>query len=157
MALLYELSDDPAQAILEIRAYCSTAQGEDDPGDPEGRLLAAVREPLVDDDYVDPHVSVRVSEIHRRLEQGDSEFSGPLGLYLCLNKALACALSPEPDPHLFEEARSLFAEAPTRESFRSFYGLSEDYDLQAAELHRVGTTSLILRCPTRARTEIDRP
>lgn len=157
MALLYDLSDDPRQAIAEIRAHCSEPRGEDDPGNPRGRLLAAVKEPLVDDDYIDPEVSARVAKIYRQLEAGDDDLRGPLGLYLCLNKALACALSPEPAPDLLEEARSLFADAAIKESFRAFYGLSDDYELQAAELHRVGTTSLILRCPTRAKAETDRP
>jgi serine/threonine protein kinase len=157
MALLYELSDDPAQAITELRAYCSVSQGENDPGDARGRLLGVVRGPLVDDDYVDPRISVRVEEIHRQLGKADDELRGPLGLYLCLNKALACALSPEPAPALLKEARSLFNDAPTKDSFRTFYKLGDDYDLQGAELHRVGTTSLILRCPTRPRAEIDRP
>jgi serine/threonine protein kinase len=157
MALLYDLSDDPARAIAEIRTYCAVPQGEDDPGDARGRLLGAVRGPLVDDDYVDPRISARVEKVLRRVDEAEDDIRGPLGLYLCLSKALACALSPEPAPGLLSEARSLFDEAPTKDSFRVFYALSDDYDLRGAELHRVGTTSLILRCPTRPRAEIDRP
>jgi serine/threonine protein kinase len=157
MSLLYELSEDPAQAIAEIRAFCSTHQGQEDPGNPAARLLAEVRGPLVDDDYVAPDVTAKVAAIYRGLGDGEPELRGPLGLYLCLSEALAYALSPEPAPGLFEQARAHFDDAPTKECFRAFYGLSEEYDFNATELHRVGTTSLILKCPTRVRSEIDRP
>jgi serine/threonine protein kinase len=155
--ILYELSDDPAQAISEIRDHCSVPQGEDDRGTPGDRLLDAVRSLLVDDDYVDPHVTARLARIHQKLGEDDRELRGPLGLYLCLSKALACALSPEPAPDLLGEARAYFDEAPTKECFATFYEVGQDYDVDLASLHRVGTTSLILRCPTRARSETDRP
>lgn len=157
MSLLYELSDDPAQAIAEIRAFCSTPTGDDDPGNPRDRLLGQVRAPLVEDDYVDPRITERVARIHWQLGRDDREVRGPLGLYLCLSGSLACALSPEPAPALLEEARLYFSEASTKECFKALYGLADDYEIEAAELHRIGTTSLILRCPTRPQSATDRP
>ncbi|MFP5389737.1 MAG: protein kinase domain-containing protein, partial [Thermoleophilia bacterium] len=157
MSLLYDLSDDPAQAIAEIHTYCASPQGADDPGNPRDRLLEAARELLVDDDYVDPQVTERLARVHRAAEEDDHDVRGPLALYLCLSSALACALSPGPSEELLEEARARFGEKCTRECFRKFYELGDDYDLEAAELYRVGTTSLILRCPTRPRSETERP
>jgi serine/threonine protein kinase len=154
--LLYELDDDPEQAIAEIRDYCSHTHDEHDAGNPRDRLLSLVRELLVDD-YVDPQVTTQLDRVHRTLSEDDHDVRGPLGLYLCLSSALACALSPEPLEELLEEARAHFAEAPVKECFRAFYALGPGYDLAAAELYRVGTTSLILKCPTWPTSETDRP
>ncbi len=157
MALLYELDEDPNQAIDEIRAYCSQPQGNDDPGNPRGRLLEVVRTLLTDDDYVDPEVTEHLAKVYQAVDDGDHDVRGPLGLYLCLSAALACALASESSDGLLERARRLFAESPIKECFRAFYELGADYDLASAQLHRVGTTSLILKCPTRPRSETERP
>jgi serine/threonine protein kinase len=157
MSLLYELSDDPEQAIFEIHAYCSQPRVEDDPGNPRDRLLDEVRTLLTDDDYVDPKVIERLASIYKALDDDDHDVRGPLGLCLCLSAALAYALTSEISDGLLEKARHLFAESPAKECFRTFYDLGDDYDLAAAELHRVGTTSLILKCPTRPKAETDRP
>src|SRR4051812_40965908 len=129
MPLLYELSDDPQQAIDEIHAYCSAPRGADDPGNPRDRLLALVSALLVDDDYVDPQVTERLARLHRTLPEDDHDVLGPLGLYLCLSSALACALSPEPSEELLAEARAHFGEGPVKQCFGAFYGLGEGYDL----------------------------
>lgn len=157
MLLLYELSDDPARAIDEIHTYCSQPHGEHDPGNQRDRLLLLVRELLVDDDYVDPRVTKRLAQVHRALPEDDHDVRGPLGLYLCLSSALACALSPEPSEELLGEARAHFVDGQVKGCFRTFYELDRGYDLAAAEIYRVGTTSLILKCPTSPTSETDRP
>jgi serine/threonine protein kinase len=157
MPLLYELSDDPWQAIDEIHSHYSQPWPDKDPGSPGERLLEDVRTLLTDDDYVDPRVTERLAAVHRALDGGDAAIRGPLGLYLSLSAALSCALLSEPSDDLLEQGRSLFAEGPTQECFRVFYEISDEYDLAGAELHRVGTTSLILKCPTRPKSETDKP
>ena len=112
---------------------------------------------MVDDDFVDPQVTERLARVYPAVDEDDHDVLGPLALYLCLSSALACALSPEPSEELLEEARVHFDEDSAKECFRTFYKLAPDYDLAAAELYRVGTTSLILKCPTRPKSETERP
>jgi len=158
MPLLYELSDDPVVAIEEIRSYYADPSTErEDSGTPETRLLGDVRTLLTDDDSVDAQVTKNLAAVHTHLGRKDREIKGPLGLYRLLSSATACTLSTEPADDLLVQARKLFAEPQTRECFRSFYEIDSGYDLSDAKLHRVGTTSLILKCSTRPESRTAKP
>ncbi len=74
---------------------------------------------------------------------------GPLGLYLALNAAAELAFSAKPDGKRWEQIEDMLRDRSTRKCFCHLYDIGDSYELADARLHRIGTTSLILRC-TRA-------
>jgi serine/threonine protein kinase len=141
---LYELSADCDTAIAEmIERYGGAG---------EGRLLREV-ERLLADVSVQPDLIVRIAAVHRRLASIDAhpEVRGPVGLCLFLDLATRASLHEMPPRRLFQEAKEPLADDAVKSSLRVLYKLDEDVDLKdcsldAAELHQIGTTSVILEC-----------
>jgi serine/threonine protein kinase len=157
MRLLYDLSGDPVTALRQIHDH----HGGKDPEKFQKDLLDEVRELLTRDDFVRPEVIEAIAGAHERADEDtEPHVAGPLGLCLGLNAAVGVALAAKPTGAMFREAAAILGGAATRECFRAFYRLEGDdyraYDLDAAELHRIGTTSLILRCPLRPRSRFEK-
>ncbi|HEY7456457.1 MAG TPA: protein kinase [Solirubrobacterales bacterium] len=146
MALLYELSDDPEEALAEIREHYAPPDGSDKKK-LRGLLFDDVRNVLTADDYVRSKVIENIAKAHALTGEDEPEIRGPLGLYLGLSAAVDFALAVEPHGALPEKTVELFRDAAALECFRTFYEIEPLYDLAGAKLHRIGTTSLILRCP----------
>ena len=95
----------------------------------------------------------RIALVHRRLESEDaySALRGPLGLCLFLDLATRASLHETPPTELIEEAKAPLSDEAVKKSLRALYRLDDDKDLadcslERAELHEIGTTSLILEC-----------
>jgi serine/threonine protein kinase len=157
MPLLYQLNDDPRLATEEIREHYGQPHFRGDERIRRDRLLDDVEKLLTEDGYVAAEVSARIAAVHEGLAAADTELRGPLGLYLALNAAVGVALTSGPTEGLFEQAKRMLADAATQACFQAFYGLRSAYDLSDSELHRVGTTSLILRCKFRHQPEPAKP
>jgi serine/threonine protein kinase len=139
---LYELSADRDTAVAElIERYGDTGEAD---------LLGDV-EQLLADVSVQPDLIARIAAVHRRLMSIDAHPSirGPIGLCLFLDLATRASLHETPPAKLFAEAREPLADHAVKSSLRVFYKLDDDMkdcSLDDAELHQIGTTSVILEC-----------
>jgi serine/threonine protein kinase len=141
---LYELSADCDTAVAElIERYGSAG---------EAKLLRDVERVLADVS-VQPDLIARIAAVHRRLASIDShpEIRGPIGLCLFLDLATRASLHETPPRELLDEAKEPLADDAVKSSLRLLYKLDDDDDLKNcsladAELHQIGTTSVILEC-----------
>lgn len=122
-------------------------------------------EALLSDVSVQPDVKQRIRAVYE-LQNTTSypAILGGLGLYLCLDLATAASLQESSGEQLHQEsleddtrpeprreaANTIFQQPSVKASLRSVYSLSDDCDLEAAQLYRIGTTSLIIDCEKRA-------
>jgi serine/threonine protein kinase len=145
--VLYALSDDVDEARAQLeQAFAFDADAQ------AGRaaLLAAV-EALLRDPGVQDEVTLRVARV--RAVEDRPCVRGPLGLYLGLNAATALAACEGPNDALLGMARAWLKEDEVVDCLYDFYGVDPDYldlTVEDAGLHRVGTTSMIFRCPQRS-------
>lgn len=141
---LYELNTDCEAAVTElVDRYGDTGKAE---------LLVDI-ERLLADVSVQPDLIARIAAVHRRLASIDAHpaIRGPVGLCLFLDIVTRASLHETPPPELLEEAKEPFADDAVKSSLRVLYKLDDDDDLkdcslEDAELHQIGTTSVILEC-----------
>jgi len=145
---LYELPDDGSAAL---RAVLDHYGALDQIGLQEalehhvGKLLA--------DDLVQADVTDAIEGAYEAaIDQDLPEVHGPLGLYLALDAATRASLSGSSSGDALRLAQRRFHGEAMLECFRRYYRLDGGYDLSAARLHRVGTTSLIVECHARRDT-----
>lgn len=153
MATLYELSADPAIAIAEIRDHYGRPESDDDTRDIRQRLFDEATKILSEDDYVEASVSEAAIGAFEALGAGDVDVKGPLGLFVALDAATYVTRSDASTSEArrladeaFDRSKRVLEDPETIACFRELYGIHETVNLEKARLHKIGTTSLILRC-----------
>jgi hypothetical protein len=151
--ILYDLSDDPATAVRQIRD--AHAFGIDP--DAARRTLLGTIEKLLQDDGVR---AVVVSRIRAACDSPEArecpKLRGPLGLYLGLFAAVTYSITDVLQDDLLVTARDRLREPAAADCLYEFYGISrEKLDMGGAKLWRIGTTSLIFRCQTVRPRDVD--
>jgi hypothetical protein len=145
--VLYVLDDDVDTALAQLEdAHAFSADAE------AGRraLLDDVAH-LLGDPAVAGGAIMRIAAVHQA-PQAPACVRGPLGLFLGLNAATALASFDSPNDEALCAARAWLKHDDVVECLYDFYEIERAYiDLgNDAELHRVGTTSVIFRCTTRS-------
>lgn len=140
---LYELSCDPDEALASLT--------ERYPGGGEADLLEDV-EKLLADVSVQPEVIANIEAAYKHPNARHlPTVCGPLGLCLFLDLVTRASLHEMPPHDIFDEAEALLRDPFIRISLRTLYKLADDdelkqCDLEAADLHEIGTTSMIIDC-----------
>lgn len=154
MQLLYELKQDPAEALEQVLSYRSRQLEKKEPRPLEEALFHGIMPLLTEDSYVAPGVVANIERLYEHVASSESaantadhEINGPLGLYLALASAQAATFAGDQEGRRRAEDKSrvLLKDPAVQKCFSLFYGLDDVFVLQESELHRVGTTSLILR------------
>lgn len=147
--ILYELSDQPAEALEQIKSHFGQPREAADESTLEDRLFFEAMAMLTEDNYVDAKVTENIAGVFHYLGEREPEIRGPLGLNVALTAAQTATLAAETDKRdeAEEEARQLLGDEAIQHCFGRFYGIADGFLLDQSRLHRIGTTSLILRCP----------
>jgi Protein kinase domain len=143
MKSLYELSVDPEQSLSELIATYGR--------EGEAKLLKDA-ERLLADVSVQPDLMARIDAVFRLPKASDyPALRGPLGVCIFLDLVTRASLHETPPADLRIAAKTLLLDDMVREGLRVIYRLDEsselaDCDLSQADLHEIGTTSVILDC-----------
>lgn len=163
--VLLGLDSSPSAAAEQIRLHYDGA-------DPQAALLGDLVN-LLAAEGIESRVTESLAGAYWYLDgRHDDTYLGPLAFYLALTAAWTLASeandyeaedhekdkngAEDYDAELLDNARSWLMMPDVLDCVYDVYGLPRDQlDLTDAELHRIGTTSLILRCKNRCGKVVD--
>jgi serine/threonine protein kinase len=138
--LLYELDEHVGAATASLLEHYGQ-------GSRARQRLTEDVDVLLADEAVTALVRTRIDRVYASLRATTlDDVRGPLGLYLCLSAAATAAKRESGSGDAARDARDTFRDRTVRQSLRDYYRIPESYDLREADLWRIGTTSLIVRC-----------
>lgn len=109
-----------------------------------GVPLVAHVEQLLNDPHVAPDVWGGLACLLERCATAD--LRGAVGLVLIMHDLDEASRVLEPAAPVLERCSDRLTEPSTRDAFREFYRLPDDYALDSATFYKLGTTSFILEC-----------
>ena len=144
MSVLYELGDDPEVGLEAVlRAYRRRVRRS---RPALNRLNQDIVDLLKDGGPEARAATQRIDAVYSKLSVG-SDIRGALGGYLLLNIVTEAALKRSRSRGDLDAATTKLGDESVKQWIRSFYDLrADEYNLDRATVHEIGTTSFIVRC-----------